>query len=419
MSLLSQPFPQSGRPAEAVLADMDAIRTGDTDWTSPRNLTASYYGGSDVAHVAREAFLKHIGDNVIQQAALHPSVNRYERDVVDFALSLFNAPAGAVGTVTTGGSESIALALKTARDRARDLRGITAPEIIVPQSAYAVFDKLAHYLGIKVIRMTDSPGYRADVAGMARAIGPGTIMLVASAPPYPLCTIDPVAEIAALAQAHDLWCHVDACVGGFMLPFARMLGQAIPGYDFALPGVTSISADLHKYGYAYRGCSVLCLRDTALERWQAFETEAWNGGFYRSKTISGSRNAGPVASAWAVIHYLGMDGFRRITAQIIEMRETFLSGIRGLDGLEIIGVPQGPHFAFCTPQLDILPIAGALVEGGWRINLGVRPDSIILLPSAHHLALVPDFLSDLGTIVEMARAGRLATPTDPSVFGIY
>ena len=412
-------LPQTGSAAEAVLAEMDRIRAGDTDWTSPRNLTASYFGGPDVAEVARAAYLKHIGDNVIQQAALHPSVRTYERDVVDFTLSLFSAPKGAAGTVTTGGSESIALALKTARDRARDLKGITAPEIIVPQSGYAVFDKLSQMLGIKVIRMTDSPGARADVVGMARAITANTILLVASAPPYPLCTIDPVAEIAALAEAQGLWCHVDACVGGFMLPFARMLGQDIPDFDFALPGVTSISADLHKYGYAYRGCSVLCLRDKGLEQWQGFATEAWNGGAYFSKTITGSRNAGPVASAWAVMRYLGVDGYMRITGQIIAMREAFLDGIRSMEGLEVIGTPQGPHFAFAAPGFDILSIAGALMDRGWGINLGVRPDCIILLPSAHHLASAPDFLSDLGQIMAQARAGILSPPPDPSVFGIY
>jgi len=412
-------FPRAGKPAASVLAEMDDIRSGDTDWTSPGNLTASYYGGPDVAELARAAYLKHIGDNVIQQAALHPSVRRYERDVVDFTLSLFHAPEGATGTVTTGGSESIALALKTARDRAREQRGITAPEIIVPQSGYAVFDKLSHYLGIRVIRMSESPGHRADVAGMARAITANTIMLVASAPPYPLCTIDPVAEIAALAGARDLLCHVDACVGGFMLPFARMLGQDIPDFDFAVPGVTSISADLHKYGYACRGCSVLCLRDNELERWQGFETDAWNGGAYRSKTITGSRNAGAVASAWAVISHLGIDGYIRITAQIIDMREAFLAGIRAMEGLEVIGTPQGPHFAFAAPGLDILSIAGALTDRGWGINIGVRPDCVILLPSAHHLASAPRFLCDLGDIMGRARAGRLAPPADPSVFGIY
>jgi len=412
-------LPQTGSAAEAVLAEMDRIRAGDTDWTSPRNLTASYFGGPDVTEIARAAYLKHIGDNVIQQAALHPSVRTYERDVVDFTLSLFSAPKGAAGTVTTGGSESIALALKTARDRARELKGITAPEIIVPQSGYAVFDKLSQMLGIKVIRMTDSPGARADVAGMARAITANTILLVASAPPYPLCTIDPVAEIAALAEAQGLWCHVDACVGGFMLPFARMLGQDTPDFDFALPGVTSISADLHKYGYAYRGCSVLCLRDKGLEQWQGFATEAWNGGAYFSKTITGSRNAGAVASAWAVMRYLGVDGYMRITGQIIAMREAFLDGIRSMEGLEVIGTPQGPHFAFAAPGFDILSIAGALMDRGWGINLGVRPDCIILLLSAHHLASAPDFLSDLGQIMAQARAGILSPPPDPSVFGIY
>ena len=304
----------------------------DWDWHSPRNLTASYYGGPEVARMALEAFNRHIGDNVVHQTGLHPSIRRYERDVTDMTLSLFHAPDSAAGTITTGGSESIALALKTARDRAREMIGIAAPEVVVPQSAYAVFNKLAHLLGIKVVQMTDSPEYRADVAAMKRAITSNTIMLVGSAPPFPLGNVDPIAEIAALAQTHDIWCHVDACIGGFVLPFAEMLGEEIPLFDFRVQGVTSISSDFHKYGYAYRGCSILCLRDKDLLKWQGFSTDNWNAGDYFSRNVAGSRNSGPVASAWAVFDFLGIEGFKEVTAGILEGRRAFVEGINSIDG---------------------------------------------------------------------------------------
>lgn len=414
-----QSIPEHGIARQAVLAEMDKAREGDWDWFSPKNLTASYYGGPEVAGVAREAFVKHIGDNVVHQTGLHPSVRRYETDVIGFALSLFNAPATASGTITTGGSESITLALKTARDRARDLKGITDPEIVLPQSAYAVFNKLSHMLGIRVVQTGESPDYRADVAGMRAAVTENTIMLVGSAPPFPLCNVDPIEEIAALAQEKDLWCHVDACIGGFMLPFARMLGEEIPAFDFSVPGVTSMSADFHKYGYSYRGCSILCLRDTRLQDWQGFSSSNWNAGDYYSKNLAGSRNAGPIASAWAVFNFLGVEGFKEVTAGILKGRKAFVEGIDAIEGLEVMGTPQGPHFAFRANCLDILPLADGLMERGWAINIGTKPDSILLMLSCHHHESAEEFLSDLRELVELGRDGKLKARGGEGVYGIY
>lgn len=410
---------KSGIASQAVLAEMDEARENDWDWFSLKNLTASYYGGAEVAEVARQAFNKHIGDNVVHQTGLHPSVRKYETEVIDMALSLFQAPDRASGTITTGGSESITLALKTARDRARDLKGITEPEIVVPQSAYAVFNKLSHMLGIKVVQMTASPGYRADVAAMAEAITNNTIMLVGSAPPFPLGNVDPISDIAALAQAHDIWCHVDACIGGFILPFAEMLGEDIPMFDFRVPGVTSISADFHKYGYAYRGCSILCLREATLVDWQGFSVSNWNAGDYFSKNLAGSRNSGPIASAWAVFNYLGVEGFKDVTAGILKGRKAFVDGVNAIEGLEILGNPEGPHFAFRAEGMDILPLADGLMQRGWGINIGTKPDSILLMLSCHHHEIADDFLSDLLELVAHSRAGDLQARGDDEVYGIY
>jgi glutamate/tyrosine decarboxylase-like PLP-dependent enzyme len=409
----------TGIASQAILAEMDKARENDWDWFSLKNLTASYYGGPEVAEIARRAFNKHIGDNVVHQTGLHPSVRKYETEVIDMALSLFHAPDYAAGTITTGGSESITLALKTARDRARDLKGITAPEIVVPQSAYAVFNKLSHMLGIKVVQMTTSPGYRADVAGMAEALSDNTIMLVGSAPPFPLGNVDPIAEIAALAKAHDIWCHVDACIGGFMLPFAEMLGEDIPAFDFRVPGVTSMSADFHKYGYAYRGCSILCLRDEGLVDWQGFSANAWNAGDYYSKNLAGSRNSGPIASAWAVFNFLGIEGFKQVTADILKGRKAFVEGINAIEGLEILGTPQGPHIAFRADGMDILPLADAMMARGWGINIGTKPDSILLMLSCHHHEIAEDFLSDLRDVVAQSRDGKLKAKGMDEVYGIY
>ena len=419
MSHTRQQMAPSGIASQAVLGEMDKARENDWDWFSLKNLTASYYGGAEVAELAKQAFIKHIGDNVVHQTGLHPSVRKYETEVIDMALSLFHAPDGASGTITTGGSESITLALKTARDRARDLKGITEPEIVIPQSAYAVFNKLSHLLGIRVIQMSDSPAYCADVAAMEQAITANTIMLVGSAPPFPLCNLDPIGDIAALAQKHDLWCHVDACIGGFVLPFARMLGEDIPEFDFSVPGVTSISADLHKYGYSYRGCSILCLRDGELLNWQGFSSSNWNAGEYYSKNLAGSRNSGPIASAWAVFNFLGVEGFKEVTAGILKGKRVFIAGINAIEGLEIMGTPHGPHFAFRADGMDILPLADGLMERGWGINIGSKPDSILLMLSCHHHEIADDFLSDLHALVAMHREGQLKARGEDEVYGIY
>ena len=309
--------------------------------------------------------------------------------------------------------------MKTARDRARDLKGITEPNIVVPQSAYAVFNKLSHFLGIDVVQMTKSPNYCADVAGMEAAINENTIMLVGSCPPFPLGVVDPIEEIAAIAQKHDLWMHVDACIGGFMLPFAKELGEDVPNFDFSVPGVTSMSSDFHKYGYSYRGCSILVLRDEGLVKWQGFAASNWNAGDYYSKNTAGSRNSGPIASAWAAFNYLGRDGFLRITADIIKGRNAFCDGIGAIEGLEILGTPQGPHFAFKAKEMDILSIADALMNRGWGINIGTKPDAILLMLSCHHFKVADDFVSDLRDIVRAVKSGEIKARGQEEVYGIY
>ncbi len=413
-------FPSGRRSREDVLAEMDRARENDWDWFSPTNLTASYYGGPDVAAVATDAFVRHIGDNVVHQTGLHPSVRTYEQDVIAMVKDLLHAPDDAVATITTGGSESIFLALATARDRARDLHGIESPEIVIPQSAYAVFNKLSHFLGIRVVQMQTSPGHRADVDGMRDAITEDTVMLVGSAPPFPLANVDPIREIAALAREHDIWMHVDACIGGFMLPFARDLGEDVPEFDFAVPGVTSISADFHKYGYAYRGSSILMLADPALQQWQEFSVSNWNAGDYHSRNLAGSRNAGPIASAWAVFNYLGREGFLEITRDIIRGRRALCHGIHAIPGLHVLGTPEGPSLAFTGDDLDIRAVADGLVDRGWALNIGTKPDTILLMLSCHHHESAEAFLADLAEVVAQVRVhGAPRARGDDEIYGIY
>lgn len=405
---------------ESIAIEMKAACQNDIAWHDLKNLTASYYGGAEVADIAKEAFCHHIGDNVVHQRGLHPSVAKYEQDVLAMALGLFHAPDGATGTITTGGSESIMLALKTARDRAKHLNpDMGIPEVIVPQSAYAVFNKACHLQGITLVQMQQSPHYRADIEGMRQAINDNTIMMVGSAPPFPYGLVDPIAELAAIAKAHNIWFHVDACIGGFVLPFAKTLGEEVPDFDFRVEGVTSLSCDFHKYGYAYRGCSVILLRDGALEEYQGFHANAWPAGDYYSKNIAGSRNSGPIASAWAVMNYLGYEGYLDITRQLIEAKYKFFAQIEALDGVELLGHAEGPHFAFTVADIDIQIVLDGLMKHGWGVNLGTKPDSILLMLSHHHGAIAEDFGHDLREVLTATREGRAEKISDGKVYGIY
>jgi glutamate/tyrosine decarboxylase-like PLP-dependent enzyme len=259
---------------------------------------------------------------------MFPSLVRYEAEVVAMALDMLEAPEGAGGGITTGGTESILMAVRTARDWAREHRPqAVRPELILPETAHPAFEKAAQLVGVSVRRMSRSPGYRADVEAMAAAVGDQTIMLVGSAPPYPYALVDPIERIAALAEQHGLWMHVDACVGGFVLPFVRELGHPVPPFDFAVPGVMSISADLHKFGYSGRGASLLLLRDKANERYQRFSSGAWPSGTYSTLNFGGSRNGGAIASSWAVMRYLGRSGYRSRVAGILKTKAKLARGL--------------------------------------------------------------------------------------------
>lgn len=411
----------TGRAWSAIERDMDRARDDDTHWTSPKNLSASYFAGDDVFFVAREAYLKHIGDNVTHRFGLHPSVRRYESDVVAFARLLLNAPENATGTVTTGGSESLFLAMKAAREQARDTRpGVAAPEILLTHTTYPVFNKAAHALGLTVRQVPTSADYRADLAALEAAVNENTIMMVGGAPPFPYGLVDPLADMAAIAEAHDIWLHADACIGGFVLPFAEALGRPVPRFDFRLPAVRSMSIDCHKYGYALRGCSVLLLRDEALARYQSFRSTVWPAGDYVSDTMSGSRNAGPVASAWAVMNYLGFEGYRRRMAATLSATDRLVAAIDALPEFQVHGRPEGVHFSFGSDQLDMVAVGDGMMARGWMMNLQNDPLSLLLMLSTQHDASVVDaFAADLAEVAGEMAAGGHARADNRAAYRIY
>ena len=411
-------LPPHGRNWEKVRAEMEAVQKDDSPWYSERMfIGGSYFGGKDVVKVANEAYQMYINYNALYSTKIFPSLVRYETDIVNALLEMMNASRGASGSITTGGTESLIMAVKTAYAWAYDcLPRATAAEIVVPHAAHPAFDKTAHLMGIKVVRMTQSPDFRADLEAMERAINDNTIMLAASAPSYPFGVTDPISEIAGLAEKRGLWLHVDACHGGFIFPFARKLGYSIPDYDFAVPGVTSISVDVHKLGYANKGVSALLLRDASLETYQRYTFEDWPSGTYSTQNLMGSRSGGGLASAWAVLNYLGEAGYLERVSKILDTRERLLDGIRGIDGLEIWGEPEAYLIAFGSNAFDIFAVDESMAERGWLSSRLLDPPAIHLFLDLSHTSIVDDYLCDLTEVVKAVKASKIKSREKSAVY---
>ncbi len=402
---------------EDVESEMKAAHLNDMPWRDARNLKPAYFAGEDLLAVANNAYNMYLAENAIFSRTAYPSLGQYENDVADMMLSLLNAPDAAAGSVSSGGTESIIMSVKTAREWARENRPTAGPpEIIVPHTAHPAFDKAGHMLGLKVVRMAKSPGWRADVAAMAAAVGDETIMIMGSAPPYPYGETDPIEDIAAIARKHGLWMHVDGCIGGCILPFMRRLGEPVPEFDFAVPGVISMSVDLHKFGYANKGVSLVLLRDKALEAYQHTSFGDWPAGAYSTANITGSRSGGPLASAWAVMNYLGEEGYLRVFSAQLDIKRRLMAGIEEIDGLEIVAQPHALHFFFSARDFDIFAVETGMAEKGWAATRAEQPDSIMLWVNMSHQDAAEDYLRDLRTVVGDVRAGRIQADNDSVVY---
>jgi sphinganine-1-phosphate aldolase len=408
-------LPKQGKSWSELDGEMDAARKGDVDWRRGRVGVYIHYAGEEVLDVAKKAYLKFFSENGLGPKAF-PSLARFESDVVAMTLGLLHGGAGARGAMTTGGTESIFLAVKSARDWARVQRpAIERPQIVVPQTAHPAFNKAAEWLGLEVRRIPVGKDFCADADAMAAAIGPRTIMLLGSAPAYPHGVMDPIADIAAIAEKHDLWMHVDACVGGFIAPFAKLLGEPIGDFDFAVPGVMSMSADLHKYGYAAKGASTVLYRDAELFKFQAYSFSDWPRGVYSTQTLVGTRAGGAIAAAWAVMNFLGEDGYRAVTRRILDTRKGIGAGVVKL-GLEVWGRPELSILSYGSPTLEIAQVADRLSTRGWFVGRLVEPPGIHLMLNLTHEPIVGEYLGDLEWALDEVRAGRTRKVEQPATY---
>jgi glutamate/tyrosine decarboxylase-like PLP-dependent enzyme len=404
------PLPRSGRPAAEILAELSALQARDVDWKSGRAFSLAYHAGPDVLALATEALARFQSTNALNVAAF-PSLRTMQSEVVAMVADLLHGGPDAAGFMTSGGTESILLAVKAARNRGR-ARGVAAPEMVLPTTAHAAFEKGAEYFGVRSVRVPVRDDFTADPAAMAAAMTPDTVLLVASAPSYPQGVIDPVSEIAAMAMARDINCHVDACMGGITLPMLERLGHPLPPFDFRVAGVTSMSVDLHKYGYTAKGASVIVHRNKALRKHQTFATDNWLGGAYASSGILGTKSGGPIAAAWAVMHHLGAEGYLRLTATARAATEALIAGLRRIPGVRILGEPAATLVAFTFEDADAFAVGDALGRRGWVVDQQQPPPSLHCTVNAVHGPVIDAFLADVRAALADVRAGdRTAAQT--------
>ena len=391
-------LPQKGISREEVLNTLKSFKSNDVKWHEGQLFGLIYETGTDLEDLVKEASALFLIENGLNPMAF-PSLVKMETEVVSMVTALSGGGDETVGNLTSGGTESIFMALKAARDWARHTYPkIKAPEMVVPVSAHPAWNKAAHYLGIKIVMTPIKDDFRADVATMQDAIGENTILLGATAVTYPHGMVDPVEEISALAQKHNLWLHVDACLGGLMLPFLRRLGHDIPAYDFSVPGVMSLSADIHKYAYTPKGVSAVMYRNRDLRKFQIFAYANWAGGVYATPCLAGGRPGGNIAAAWAVFHHLGEEGFLALAKKTAEATAILIEGINSIPQLYVLGSPDATVFAFGSDEINIYELSARMAENGWHIEAQQLPPSLHMTVSPVHLSVVDKFLDDLRRI---------------------
>ncbi len=404
---MATPFGQQGRPVDEVIADLAEKRTHDVRWEDGRAFGMIYDGGPGVHEVAERAATLYLHENALNTKAF-PSLASIQSEVVGWTAELLNGPDTASGFLTSGGTESILCGVKAARERGRIERGIDRPEMVVAESGHAAFHKAAHLFGIELHKVPVRDDWTADVEAMAAEVNENTVLVVGSAPQYPQGVVDDIPAIAALAAEVGANCHVDGCMGGFVLPFAERLGREVPPWDFRVDGVTSISADIHKLGYAPKGVSVILHRTKELRRYQTFIFDDWLGGFYASPNLQGTRSGLPMAAAWAVMQHLGIDGYVDLTRITLDNADRMRAGIAQIDGVRVLG-DGGYHLVALSNEptdpdpIDVFALGDALERRGWFHDRQTPPDSLHSTVSNSNTGVIEDYLEALAASVAEVR----------------
>ncbi len=420
-------FPEQGTPRDELLAQLRSMaEREDRNWESGHSSGAMYSGDRDHHAWLNEAYSVFSHVNALRRD-MCPSMNRMESEIVGMTVAMLHGDAVAAhhpgqracGMITLGGTESILGATLAYREKARAERGIERPRMIWPASAHPVFRKAAHLFGFDVtVAPIDPVTMQVDADFVRDAVDANTVMLVGSACNYPYGTIDPIGALSAIAVEKDVWLHVDGCLGGWMLPWGEALGYPdIPAFDFRLPGVTSISADTHKFGYGPKGGSVLAWRDASFRRRQYFLMTDWVGGVYGSPGLTGSRSGGLIAATWAALRGLGREGYLARAKAIFETAFDMQAAVRAIPELRVLGKPTF-CFAFTSDAFDIYHVNDFMRQRGWRLNGLRRPDALQMCVTGPQTqpGVAEQFRCDLGAAADYARAHAQERPKTSGVY---
>ncbi len=407
---------EKGVSRERVVEELIDSTGKDVDWRTGRVLTGLYDPGEDAHDLAVEAYTRFLPQNALY-VNMYPSIGNLEKEVVTSIAELLRADDEVVGNMTSGGTESILMAVKTARDWAREHRPqITEPEMVLPVSAHPAFLKAAHYFGLS-IKQTDLDlnSYRADLTSYREALSDNTIIAVGSAPNFSHGSIDPIKEMAAFAAEKNVLFHVDGCVGGIYLSIMRRMGDKLPDFDFSLPGVTSISADLHKYGYTPKNASVILYRNRDLRKYAWFVCSSTTEYVVINPTTQSSRTGGPIAAAWAMLRYLGEEGFQNIVRKSQDATKKVFSGISEIEGVDVIGKPDMCMFTLASDEVNVFEVDDEMRSRGWQMipqfACGGSPPNLHVSLTQANVSHVEQFVKDLTEVVETLRSKGSAVNT--------
>lgn len=403
-------LPKQGWPTEKVFQTLESWKEiEEKQWNNGRVSGCVYHGDLKLKEQVNRAVSMFSLANPLHPDVF-PFVRKMEAETVQMVADLLgggeSGDKNVCGCITSGGTESILMAMKVYRQMGFE-RGIETPEVIAPVTAHAAFEKAADYFRIKLVQVpVDQETFKVDIRAVRKAINSNTVALVGSAPNFPQGTIDPITELSNLALKYKLGLHVDCCLGGLLLPFWKKIGEEVVPFDFSVPGVTSISADTHKYGYAPKGSSVVLYRNAELRRKQFFCSTDWTGGVYASPTISGSRPGGLIAGTWTALMMLGEEGYLQCARDINNAKKVLLQGLSEIKEIKVLGKPDMSIVSFTTsdPKLDIYAVGDQLTKRGWNLNSLQYPRSLHICLTWMHRNSMPQLLADIKQAVEVVRA---------------
>ena len=421
MSAAKISIPALGRGKDDILKEMKTFGANDADYKEGKTFSLVYYLGEEHTTFLRDAHAMYMSANGLNPMAFQ-SLKRFETEVVKMSADMLHGDENTVGVITSGGTESCMMSVYAARERARAARILPhKPEMIVPESVHPAFEKGAKYFGVKAVHAPLDKDFRVNLKAVKKMINRNTILIVGSAPPYPHGVIDPIEDLARIAKKKDIPMHVDSCLGGFLLPWVEKLGYDIPAFDFRLPGVMSMSADIHKYGYSAKGASLILYRDMEYMKHSIFVYTDWPGGIYASPVLLGTRPGGSIAAAWATLQSIGQKGYMDYAKLIMDTTKEIQAAIADIPELTVVGKPHMSVFSFTAKDKNfpIYAVCDQMALKGWHIDRNQSPDGLHCMVTPHHAQFSDVYINDLKEAVAAVKANpELGKQGGAAVYGM-